>query len=95
MATVDLLNVSVQLSATLAQAFPNGAAGVLQVLGHMSSIPPGAGVHHGSVAVPLWKPKQHLSGTSSDTRSQQQYRMLFSHDDFRCLYSCGFPSRLL
>ena len=40
MATVDLLNVSVQLSATLAQAFPDGATGVLQVLGNMRSIPP-------------------------------------------------------
>ena len=69
MATVDLLNVSVQLSATLAQAFPNGTAGVLQVLRNMSGIPPGAGIHHGCVAVPLWKSKQHLLGASLTTLS--------------------------
>lgn len=72
-AAVDLLDVPVQLGAPLAQALPDRPARVLQVLGNMGSIPPGAGIHHGSVAVPLlWKPKQHLLRVSDNTESQSR-----------------------
>ena len=65
-AAVDLLYVPVQLSATLTEALPDWADGVLQVLIHMGSVPPGAGIHHGPPAGALWQPQEHLHAPRSD-----------------------------